>query len=268
MKNENLPLIVSAAGVYRSRLVYKNDGVSNARTARLFELELPLESTGVSYIDGKAYPVERNTVVVAKPGQVRYSKLPYFCSYLHLRVPDAYFSSCLSALPQRIPVSDPADFARRFERIAALGEEDALVAISCILELILALQTEAQNAPLPTRRGKADAVQAAIDYIRADLTRDLRLPAVAEAVFLSPTYLHAVFARRTGLTLRAYVEELRIRRAMELLSQTTLTLTEIAARCGFGSQSYFSYVFKKCRGVSPREYARQLSERYPLRLIE
>lgn len=63
-------------------------------------------------------------------------------------------------------------------------------------------------------------------------------------------------------TLREYVEEQRIRRAVNLLVGTDLTLSEIAYECGFSSQSYFSYVFKERMKTTPRAYARDYYRKF------
>ena len=65
-------------------------------------------------------------------------------------------------------------------------------------------------------------------------------------------------------TLRDYVEQQRIKKAINLLQTTNLTLTQIAFECGFSSQSYFSYVFKRRMKKSPREYIKELYNMYEM----
>ena len=89
------------------------------------------------------------------------------------------------------------------------------------------------------------------------LTRDLRLNAVADYVSFSPNYLHTLFLRETGITLRAYVEEVRIQKSIELLMESTMTLTEIAYACGFNDLSYFIKTFKAEKGITPRAFRRR-----------
>jgi AraC-like DNA-binding protein len=66
------------------------------------------------------------------------------------------------------------------------------------------------------------------------------------------------------MTLRDYVEEQRLRKAISLLTETGLTLSEIAFECGFSSQSYFNYAFKKRLHLTPRAYAAEVQLRYDL----
>jgi AraC-like DNA-binding protein len=57
-------------------------------------------------------------------------------------------------------------------------------------------------------------------------------------------------------------EEQRIKKAANMLLTTDYTLTKIAYECGFSSQSYFSYAFKRRMNVTPREYAKKVFNKY------
>ena len=85
---------------------------------------------------------------------------------------------------------------------------------------------------------------------------------IAEIVHLSPIHFHNCFKVSVGKTLRDYVEEQRLRKAIKLLLTTDYSLTKIAYECGFSSQSYFSYAFKRKMGLTPRQYATQVFKRY------
>ena len=102
----------------------------------------------------------------------------------------------------------------------------------------------------------------ATEKIKSDLTADLSLERVAAYASFSPIHFHNCFKRSTGKTLREFVEEERLLRATELLVGTDMTLSEIAYASGFSSQSYFSAVFQKRKGMSPRAYVRELQKRY------
>ncbi|WP_338210648.1 bifunctional transcriptional activator/DNA repair enzyme AdaA [Lactiplantibacillus paraxiangfangensis] len=83
---------------------------------------------------------------------------------------------------------------------------------------------------------------------------NLTLTELASLAHGAPYYLHHVFRRTTGLTPLAYLQQVRLRRAQELLRTTTWTVREIAQRCGFRSPSYFSTQFKTSIGQTPREF--------------
>ncbi|GHU64167.1 AraC family transcriptional regulator [Spirochaetia bacterium] len=87
---------------------------------------------------------------------------------------------------------------------------------------------------------------------------DLDLDKAAEAAALSKFYFTRFFRERTGITFHAYLSKLRINRAMSLLSETEMPVTEIVYNCGFSSINTFNRVFKNYTGVSPLSYRSDL----------
>ena len=137
--------------------------------------------------------------------------------------------------------------------------EDELLQKSLLLELVYTLCLP--NA-LSKAKGGNKAVEKALRYIESNLTSELSLEKVATEVKFAPSYFHKLFKASTGKPLHQYIEDLRIQKAIELLITTEMTLTQIAYECGFSSQSYFSYAFKRCKGISPRSYAKKVISRY------
>lgn len=109
----------------------------------------------------------------------------------------------------------------------------------------------------PTER-KARIVEQVQNYIRTHLSDRLSLNDVAAVFNFSPNYLSQLFAKYGDSGFVGYVTEMRIAAAKELLEQGDLKIYEIADRLGFESAFYFSKVFKKVTGYSPREYQQQL----------
>ena len=71
---------------------------------------------------------------------------------------------------------------------------------------------------------------------------------------ISPSYLSALFKQEVGKTLTEYVNSKRIERAMQLLETTRLQVQTIAQNCGILDVHYFSKIFKKTTGMTPKEY--------------
>jgi two-component system, response regulator YesN len=86
---------------------------------------------------------------------------------------------------------------------------------------------------------------------------ELSLNQVAATVNLSPCHFSAVFSQQNGQTFKEYLTELRIHRAKELLRTTILRSFEIADQIGYNDPHYFSYVFRKTTGLSPKEFRLQ-----------
>jgi len=112
-----------------------------------------------------------------------------------------------------------------------------------------------------------EVVRKSVRYIRAHIEERLHLADIASAVGLSESRLRAVFRAMVGVSLGAFVAGLRMGRACTLLRETSLNVTEVAGRCGFGSVYSFSRAFKRSQGISPRAYRSEQSAPRPRRAV-
>ena len=85
-------------------------------------------------------------------------------------------------------------------------------------------------------------------------SEDISLNRVAKEVNLSPNYLSAVFSQEMGTTFVEYLTARRMEKARELLRHSDLRSGEIAAAVGYKDSHYFSFLFKKTQGCTPRDY--------------
>jgi two-component system response regulator YesN len=98
-------------------------------------------------------------------------------------------------------------------------------------------------------------VQQAREYIDHHYTdSNISLQVVASLVGHSPSHFCTVFGEATGRTFKGYLTELRIKRAKELLRTTTLRAAEVSEQVGYNDPHYFSVVFRKSTGSTPREF--------------
>lgn len=104
------------------------------------------------------------------------------------------------------------------------------------------------------RSGKDKLITAIQDYIDENLNGKLQLNEVAEVFGLSPAYLSVLFKKNTETGFSEYVYTKKIDRAKEMLLSGDMKIYEVADALGFESAYYFSKVFKKVDGHSPREY--------------
>ncbi|MDR2073091.1 MAG: response regulator [Spirochaetaceae bacterium] len=83
---------------------------------------------------------------------------------------------------------------------------------------------------------------------------EISLHSTASYVGISPNHLSTVFSQEMGETFVEYLTRIRIGRAKELLENTAMKSAGIACETGFSDPHYFSFIFKKNTGLSPREY--------------
>lgn len=96
------------------------------------------------------------------------------------------------------------------------------------------------------------------EYIRQNLDKRLSLNEVASAFSFSPNYLSQLFSQWGESGFVEFVTATRVNAAKDLMASTDLKIYEISERVGFDSAFYFSKVFKKVEGISPREYMQRM----------
>ena len=99
-----------------------------------------------------------------------------------------------------------------------------------------------------------DAVYKTMEYVRANYDKKLSLDEIAKNAFLSKAYLSSIFKEEIGESLTNYINRVRIEKSRVLLLDKEISLIDIANLCGFEDQSYFTRVFKKMVGISPKKY--------------
>jgi len=92
------------------------------------------------------------------------------------------------------------------------------------------------------------------NYIFKHLHESITLKQLAETVQLHPDYLSQLFKKEIGVTPMAYIQQERIKEAQKLLTFTDTTISDIGTLLQFHDQSYFTKVFKKWTGMTPKQY--------------
>lgn len=89
---------------------------------------------------------------------------------------------------------------------------------------------------------------------------EISLNMVASHVGISPSYFSTIFRQETGSTFVEYLTGLRMEKAKELLRCTNKKTAEIAYEVGYKDSHYFSYIFKKTQGLTPKDYRGERKE--------
>ena len=102
-----------------------------------------------------------------------------------------------------------------------------------------------------------EIIDKAKKYIQENYQNDdMSLQSVASSVNVSSNHFSAIFRKETGETFIDYLTTVRINKAKELLTCTSMKTSEIGFEVGYRDPHYFSYIFKKTMGMSPKEYRR------------
>ncbi|MDF2633675.1 MAG: two component transcriptional regulator, AraC family [Pelosinus sp.] len=86
---------------------------------------------------------------------------------------------------------------------------------------------------------------------------DFSLQDLAEIIKISPTYLSRLLKNEIGVSFIEYLTQVRVEKAIQIMSDPTIKLYEVAERVGYSNQHYFSTTFKKVVGLSPAEYRKK-----------
>lgn len=123
--------------------------------------------------------------------------------------------------------------------------------LNSLLTLLMAFPWhQGSRSSLP----KKMEVSQAKAYIDEHYMEKLSLEDVAKAFFIDKHYLARLFKQQYGVTLVAYVQQVRITHAKRFLRFTDKSIEDIGVMCGFDELNYFSRVFKKLEGVTPSEF--------------
>ncbi len=147
----------------------------------------------------------------------------------------------------------------RKELLELLGEEQIQEVHRSIEELSLYIQNILEKA-MELRDRVSDnqskkVLKKALDYIEENYAQEtLSLNSVAGAVNVSANYFSAIFSQAMQVTFIEYVTQKRMEKAKKLLRQTEKHSGDIALEVGYKDPHYFSFVFKKTQGCTPREY--------------
>ena len=139
-----------------------------------------------------------------------------------------------------------SDFGRKIEQVTTIAAAQKLQK-DMIHKYCLLVKNHSM-------KGYSLLVQKIITTIDTDLTADLSLNALAMQLNVNASYLSTLFKKETGSTLTDYVNEKRIQYGILLLHSTNLQIQTISSYCGIPDVNYFTKLFKKKMGKTPKEY--------------
>lgn len=252
---------ISRFGFYDSDIA-KPKNAKEPRLISSFEFEFYTDDfPGGLMINGEFYPARLGGMSLTKPGQQQIMVKPYKCYFININTQDLELCELFNQLPNFFMLWNTDEIKDLFQQMLDLeGEKGALenrmLVQSCANRLI-ALLARYQRVPKNSEHAllrHQKTLLSADQYIREHLSENLSLENLAKQSNLEPTYFHKLFTAAFGVTPANRVLGYRISAAKSALIEGSLPLVEIAARCGFSSQTYFCYRFRLATGQTPAQY--------------
>lgn len=91
-------------------------------------------------------------------------------------------------------------------------------------------------------------------YVKLNYSAPLSLSSLADLVYTNPSYLSRIFKAETGIALSAYINEIRITHARQMLIDTDELIIDIAIACGYNYVPHFNRIFHELSGMTPTDY--------------
>ncbi|MGO4546673.1 helix-turn-helix domain-containing protein [Paenibacillus sp. 2TAB23] len=133
-----------------------------------------------------------------------------------------------------------------WEKIEAFDTIQALQQL--VLDSLLQVNAELQGS------SRNQIMQKAEHYIREHYSEPITVQTIADHVYVSPEWLSTLFKKNVGMTFLDYVTHLRMEKAKLLLQDVSMKIYQISSEVGYRDTVYFSKLFKKNFGCTPREY--------------
>lgn len=106
----------------------------------------------------------------------------------------------------------------------------------------------------PVEKEFSEMTQKVIAILQSNYRQDLTLKFVADELHVNAVYLGQVFKKEMHNSFSQYLNQIRIKRAQQLLLHSNLNINEIADEIGYNNTNYFSKMFKKLNGITPKEF--------------
>jgi AraC family transcriptional regulator len=134
------------------------------------------------------------------------------------------------------------------------------MAYSLVVHLLSRYSTHASEVKISRSGLTQQQSKQVVDYIEANLDRNISLAELAAILQFSPYHFAHLFKNSTGIPPHQYLIRCRVERAKQLLALGDLSIAAVAQAVGFASQGHFTYHFKRLLGVTPKFFSRRSQE--------
>lgn len=243
---------------------WNNVNYNSDNFARIHLIE---EGAGAMMVNGTWYnllPGKLHVVPDAAGHEyVCYGHLVSHWIYFRAKLPGGINLLNLLNFPIEYSVEEPESYFNLFKEITTLREDKSLAAAFRQWTILLTLlKPFMENVDDSSQQQLANYQRflPLLELVENNLKAPPTLAQMAEVVKLSPSYLSGTFKKQFGLTIRQYINNLRIQQTKELLIHTDFTLDHIADKVGFYDAYHLSKTFSKNTGQTPGKFRKEMPE--------
>lgn len=222
-----------------------------------------IEGKGIFKTNGKIYRLSAGDAFLITPGNLIYyeadAKNPWTYTWIGFQgIKIKQYLSRTSLLDYPIFHYEHDDRIRlchekMYEANQNFKNKD-LIMTSILYEYLFMLVSKFPKQNITVSEKKDLYVEEALKYIESNYSSNINVNSIAEFLSIDRSYLHRLFKNTTGLSLKNYIINFRIKNACDLLINTDFPISAISRSIGYEDSLYFSRIFKNKKGCSPTEY--------------
>lgn len=245
--------------------------VSQKRLVCNYEFDYYLADGKTTILDGRKSEVGAHCLCFRKPGQTVVSYGGYNCYLLTVdfsgrppiknytrntatvveeRSPDPL----LEEIPDVVEIHHSEEMHYLFSLLERQVDYTSELSHMIFEEILLLVNADVKYNLLKQSQSQNEAIDALIYYIHKHYKEKITLDDMSVLVHLNKNYIVRFFKQICGITPMEYVAQYRLNKAQILLTDTDLTVGQIAEECGYPSPAFFSAQFKKRFTVTPNAY--------------
>ena len=266
VENNTVPLLVNSAGHYRLvTLNYLETTRLNGR--RDYQILYMTKGTGHFLIHGKYQPVTAGYIVIYYPDE------PQFYYYRLEEQPEVYWIhftgyQCEELLKKYnlwgnstlyigVDTTVVSFFNNAIQEIQ-LQQQDFMAMNALIVQQLCLLLNRKREEQKNQYYNRQKDISASVLYIHENYKDPIVIRDLAEKYHMTYNWFIRCFKDFTGTSPQAYLTDIRLEKAKDLLSNAPFQIGEIAELVGYSDPLYFSRIFKKKTGCSPKEYKKSV----------
>lgn len=222
-----------------------------------YEIDIVLGGSGETICNGKSFPIKKGLISLLAPSDFHEYRAEEPLELINIKFDETV--STFSSRKSNIIYADD-------KRLEAIEQVCRLIGtvksrryahkynekmIESLILLFLDCSSQEKHLEL-----ESEVIQKAVMYINTHFGENPKMTTVASFCHLNQNYFCRIFKTCVGMSYKAYLKKVKLDYARKLIRNTTLSMMEIADKCGYETQSHFNREFKAYFGQTPSEMRR------------